>query len=125
GVRLDSLRGGHMALLPALVTLGTSASPGPRVAITESDLQDYPGMYLVSGDAPNTLVGLFPQAARAERARNDRDVLVSERAPWLARTSGRRAFPWRVLVVADSDARLLESEIVYRLSPAQQLQAAS
>ncbi|MBV9879582.1 MAG: glycoside hydrolase family 97 protein [Gemmatirosa sp.] len=116
-VRLDSLRGGRMALLPALV----ATERGPRVAITESSLEDYPGFYLVSGDSAGTLVATFPRAAKAERARNDRDVLVTEREAWLARTSGRRAFPWRALVVADEDRGLLESEMVYRLSPAQRL----
>src|SRR5687768_8927231 len=101
-VRLDTLRDGRHALLPALVAI----QGGPKVAITESQLEDYPGMYLVSRDGGG-LMGTFPRAALEERARNDRDVPVTRRADYLARTSGRRALPWRVVMIADEDRQLL------------------
>jgi alpha-glucosidase len=111
-LRIDSLTAPRFALLPLLVDAGY----GVKVAITESGLEDYAGMYLASTGG-GTLGGIFPQAARAERKRNDRDVEVTERAPYLARTAGRRAYPWRVLVVADADRELIESELVYKLAP--------
>ncbi|AHG93159.1 Glycoside hydrolase 97 (plasmid) [Gemmatirosa kalamazoonensis] len=114
-VPIDSIAGRKMGLLPLLVDVGAA-----KVAITESDLESYAGMYLASG-GPGTLHGVFPQAARAEHARNDRDVDVTDRFPYLARTAGRRTFPWRVLFVADEDRELLESELVYRLAPANRL----
>ena len=87
-VQLDTLRNGRRALLPALVAL----EGGPKIAITESQLEDYPGMYLVAGGG-GSAVGLFPQAALEEKARNDRDVLVTRRADYLARTSGAAPCP--------------------------------
>jgi alpha-glucosidase len=113
---IDSIAGRKMALLPLLVDVGD----GAKVAITESGLESYAGMYLQSA-GPGTLRGVFPQAAKAERPRNDRDVEVTEREPWLARTAGRRAYPWRVMMVADADRELLESELVYKLAPQQRL----
>ena len=110
-VRLDTLRSGRHALLPALLVI----QGGPRVAITESQLEDYPGMYLVARDGGG-LMGTFPRAALEERARNDRDVPVTRRADHLARTSGRRALPWRIVMIADDDRQLLLNQMVYTLA---------
>ena len=110
-IRLDTLRDGRHALLPALVSI----QGGPRIAITESQLEDYPGMYLVARDAGG-LTGTFPRVALEERARNDRDVPVTRRADHLARTSGRRALPWRIVMIADDDRQLLLNQMVYTLA---------
>jgi len=110
-VKLDTLSGGRHALLPALISL----QGGPKIAITESQLEDYAGMYLVAREGGG-LAGRFPGAALEERARNDRDVLVTRRADWIARTSGRRALPWRVVMIADEDRQLLLNQMVYSLA---------
>ncbi len=90
---------------------------GPKVAVTEADLEDYAGMYL-SGAAgsPGKLVGRFPAYPLKVEAKNDRNVPVSERAPFLVQTSGRRSYPWRVLLIAARDGDLIESPLVYRLA---------
>ena len=110
-IRLDTLVGGRHALVPALVTI----EGGPRIAITESQLEDYAGMYLLAR-GEGGLMGTFPRAALEERARNDRDVPVTRRADYLARTSGRRALPWRVVMIADDDRQLLLNQMVYLLA---------
>ena len=90
---------------------------GPKVAVAEADLEDYAGMYLTGTAAsPATLVGKFPAYPLKEEAKNDRDVPVTERAPYLVKTAGRRVYPWRVLMVARRDADLIESTLVYRLA---------
>jgi alpha-glucosidase len=109
-VRLDTLSNGRHALLPALVSI----QGGPRIAITESQLEDYPGMYLVAREGGG-LAGKFPAAALRDSARNDRDVVVTRRADWLARTSGRRALPWRIVMIADDDRELLLNQMAYVL----------
>ncbi|MEO6528275.1 MAG: glycoside hydrolase family 97 protein [Gemmatimonadaceae bacterium] len=112
-VKLDTLRGGRRGLLPALISL----QGGPKLAITESQLEDYPGMYLVAGDAGGpALSGLFPQAALEEKAANDRNVFVTKRADYLARTTGRRTLPWRIVMIADEDRKLLLNQMVYNLA---------
>ncbi len=40
-----------------------------------------------------------------------------ERADYIARTSGERTFPWRILIIAREDADLIENTMVYRLAP--------
>jgi len=112
-IPLSQITPGRFCSLPALVEI----PEGPKVAITESDLEDYPGMYLTgSGDSPNTLVGLFPRYVLQDSARNDRDIVPVRRADFLARTRGERVFPWRVLVIADRDGDLVESQMVYKLA---------
>jgi alpha-glucosidase len=112
-VRLDTLKAGRRGLLPALIAL----QGGPSIAITESQLEDYPGMYLISGDAGGpALAGLFPQAALEEKAANDRNVFVTRRADYLARIAGRRTLPWRIVMIADEDRKLLLNQMVYNLA---------
>jgi alpha-glucosidase len=110
---LDTLKDGRRALLPVLVSL----TGGPKIAITESQLEDYPGLYLVAGPTGGpALVGLFPRAALEEHAINDRDVPVTRRADYLARIAGRRALPWRIVMIADEDRQLLLNQMVYNLA---------
>jgi alpha-glucosidase len=110
--RISELKEGQFSSLPALAVV----PGGPKIAITESDLFDYPGMDLTTAGVPNTLKGLFPAYPAKTEMQRDRTERVTERAPYIAKTSGTRSFPWRVLVVADRDAVLLDTDIVYRLA---------
>ena len=116
-VAIDTLRHGRRALLPLLVEL----EGGPKLAITESSLEDYAGMYLVAGDSAGSLVGLFPPVALEEAARNDRDVAVTRRADYIAKVAGARPLPWRIVMIADEDRQLLENSLAYLLAPASKL----
>jgi alpha-glucosidase len=90
---------------------------GPKVAITEADLEDYPGLWLTgANDSPTKLVGKFPAYPLEVAQKNDRNVVVTERAPFLAQTAGTRGFPWRVLMIAAKDGDLIESPMIYRLA---------
>ena len=116
-VAIDTLRHGRRALLPLLVGL----DGGPKIAITESSLEDYAGMYLVAGDSAGSLVGLYPPVALEERARNDRDVPVTRSAAYIAKIAGRRPLPWRIVMIADEDRQLLENSLPYLLAPSSKL----
>ena len=111
-VKISEITAGRFSSLPALVEIPA----GPKVAITEADLVDYPGMDLTSGAEPNSVRGLFPAYPAKVALQRDRDEQVVERAAYIARTRGTRDFPWRVLVVADRDTVLLDTDIVYRLA---------
>jgi alpha-glucosidase len=104
--------GPRFSSLPALVEV----ADGPKIAITEADLFDYPGMDLTSGAEANSLKALFPYYPAKVAMARDRTENVVERAPYMARTAGTRDFPWRVLVVAERDATLLDTDIVFRLA---------
>ncbi len=111
-LRISEIGPTRFSSLPALVVI----EGGPKVAITESDLFDYPGMDLKSGSEPHSLRGLFPAYPRQVKLERDRDEVVVEREDYIAKTRGTREFPWRVLVVAERDEILLDSDIVFRLA---------
>jgi alpha-glucosidase len=102
----------QMCCLPLVV----AKQSGARMAITEADLRDYPGLYLRgTGRGVPALRSVLPAFPEAEQLVGDRTVKVTKRAPFLARTPGTRAFPWRVFGIADWDGALIENDIVYRL----------
>jgi alpha-glucosidase len=119
-LKLGEISDKMMCYVPALVEV----QDGPKVLITEADLEDYPGLYLRGGGG-KSLYGKFPAYALEEKARNDRDVPVTKRADFIAKTSGRRSFPWRVLIVADKDGDLIESQMIYKLAKPSQLEDTS
>ena len=103
-----------MAFLPILVDI----QGGPKVALSEADLDDYPGLYLQgSPDGSFSLGGRFAAYPLKEEQKRDRTLAVAERAGFIAETSGSREFPWRVLAIARRDAELIENDIIYRLGP--------
>jgi alpha-glucosidase len=100
-----------LASLPAVV----EAADGTKIVVAESDVDDYPGLWL-RGTGGNGLAAVFPGYPLEEKRERDRDVRVSRRAEYIARTRGTRAFPWRILGVAETDADLLTSSLVYLLA---------
>jgi alpha-glucosidase len=98
--------------LPALVV----KSNGVKLAISEADLLDYPGLYLRgSGDGTPSLIGKFPPFPLEEKLDRDRDLYVTKGADYIAKTNGQRNFPWRVIGIAENDRDLILNDIVYRL----------
>ncbi len=104
----------QLAFLPILV----DRKDGIKVLITEADLRDYPGMFIVGaeGDEP-VLRGTFAAYPLEETQERDRTLRVTKRADYIADTHGTREFPWRVIIATDRDGSLVENDIVYRLAP--------
>lgn len=119
---IDSLDENAFAYSPVLV-----GGPGDiKVAITESDLEDYPGIFL-SGTGNHSLKGLFaayPLQTKMTDGEFPQEV-VTQRANYIARTKGSRAFPWRVLMIAAEDKDLPSNDLVYRLGAASRLKGHS
>ena len=94
-----------------------STPKGTKVVIMESDLFDYPNLFL-TGDRNNTLSGEFPpvvlKSALKEGA--DRDEVLLEKASYIAETEGTRTFPWRVLMINEDDKAVIENNLVYQLA---------
>ncbi|HUK49375.1 MAG TPA: glycoside hydrolase family 97 protein [Terriglobales bacterium] len=100
-----------IATLPAVVDVGG----GAKLAIAESDLDDYPGLWL-RGAAPKfSLSATFPPYPTKLVQTSDRDYKPVETADYIAVTSGTCTFPWRVIGIAQQDGDLLTNEIVYLL----------
>ena len=100
------------------------AGDGAKIAIAESDVEEYPGMWL-QGTGANGFNGIFPAYPLKEVLERDRDFKVTERADYIAVTRGTRTFPWRVLGLAERDADLLTNQIVWLLEKPSQLQDTS
>lgn len=101
---------------------------GPKVAITEAAVDDYPGMFLTGSDQGRPmLVGKFALYPMEEKLRenSDRELEVVKEADYIAETRGNREYPWRLIVLAEKDADLVSTDIVYRLSPPLELKDVS
>lgn len=116
---VDTLGPKHLASLPVLFSTG-----GVNILLSESDLEDYPGMW-VTGDGQGGITGVFPAYPAREKATNDRNVFITEREKFLAKTNGSRSFPWRVLIVSPDDKGLAESDMIYKLAAPQRIDDAS
>jgi len=96
---------------------------GVKIYISESDLMDYPGMYLKgSNENPNALIGKFPGVVLEEVQLRDRDLKPTKYADYIAECNGPRSFPWRALILTENDADLLKSELIYKLGPEQKIE---
>lgn len=112
-LKLSEVSSERFCSLPALVNLEN----GIKAVITESDLEDYPGLYLSGSDENiNCLRGIFPYYPARDTVRNDRDVYVVERKNYMAETAGKRNFPWRVIAFSENDGDLITNTIVYKLA---------
>jgi alpha-glucosidase len=99
-VPLSGIHPESLIALPLLTEL-----PGVAfLAITEADIDNYSGMYLMhdEGNARQLSARLSPHI-------DDASVSVVVKTP--------AASPWRVLMIADSPGRLIESQIVNNLNP--------
>jgi alpha-glucosidase len=112
----------ELAFNPVLLSPAT----GPKIGITESDLEDYPGMFL-AGTGSNSLKGMYAPYPLEEKMTVSEypQSLVIKRADYIARTKGTRSFPWRVLIIADEDKQLPSNDMVYRLAPPSRIGDAS
>jgi len=119
---LDSLSNNDYMYSPVLVNTNDNI----KVAVTESDLDDYPGMFL-RGNSSNTLTAAFASHPLEESiVEGDYPAMVvSRRADYIARTNGTRNFPWRVLLIARKDKELPANDLVYRLAAPTKIQDAS
>lgn len=79
---------------------------------------DYPGMYLYGGAKDGTLAGVYaPYPKTVEQGgHNQLQMIVTARENYIARVAGPTCFPWRVMVVAENDAELLDNDMVYKIS---------
>jgi alpha-glucosidase len=108
-----------LIVAPSIVDIGTY-----KLALTESDLEDYPGMFLAKGDKGYSLKGAFAGVPVYDKDKggvkfsgdNLEEVVRGDRNGFISETEGNRSFPWRIIVIADRDADLANNDMVYRLA---------
>lgn len=91
---------------------------GKKIAIVESDLINYPGMYLYNGDASNSLKGVFAPYPK-EIKQGGHNMLqgeVQSRENYIARYEKGVSFPWRALIISENDFLLADNDMVYKLA---------
>ncbi|HEX2968155.1 MAG TPA: glycoside hydrolase family 97 protein [Bacteroidales bacterium] len=107
---LDTIGKDHLASLPALFQIDKM-----NVLITESDITDYPGMWL-TGRNSGKMSAIWPKYPETEELRGDRNEFVTATKGYIAETKGSRTYPWRVFIIAENDISLLDNDLVYRLA---------
>lgn len=119
---LDRWDKAHIAFSPLVV----EADNNLKLAITETDVLDYPGMFLYNDGMGSCLKGVFaayPKDTEPGGHRKLQDV-VKTRENFIAQydkakvdaTAWRVEFPWRIVAVSRGDAGLLNNDVVYRLA---------
>ncbi|MBR9911535.1 MAG: glycoside hydrolase family 97 protein [Gammaproteobacteria bacterium] len=119
-----------LASTPTLVD-----AAGIKLLITETDLRDYAGLWLV-GNGKDRLLGTLPAFPLLKETRDpntleriegdgpgpDRNEPVMKRADYLAKTDGSRSYPWRILGIARQDGDLITNQLSYQLASPNRLQ---
>lgn len=110
----------EMAYMPLLL----EAPTGEKILFSDANVIDYPRIFLRS-TGENGMTSLFPKFPTKLEEEWDRSLKILEEADYIARTSGKRALPWRMFVVAKDDKALIEQELLFCLSDANELEDSS
>lgn len=113
--RLSQLDKERLMFLPLVV----EAENGIKVCLTESDLEDFPGLYLSAVEGEEyTLKGVhapYPKNS-IQGGHKMLQMLVQERESYIARVKGKRTFPWRMAIVTARDEQLADNDLTYLLA---------
>ncbi|SDC58433.1 glycoside hydrolase family 97 protein [Niabella drilacis] len=120
--QLNELDPARLCNLPVLI----QKQRGKFVMITESDLYNFPGLWVKSDGASRI---------RATHARYPRTLVttdnpyssgqVGETFDYIARVAGKRTYPWRIFAVADHEEDLISNNMVYLLASPTELKDVS
>lgn len=102
---------GQQSYLPMLL----AASSGVKMLITDADVYDYPHTFLKS-EGDRKLIAQYPPYPLEVKMKRDRSSVITKGADYIAKTDGTRKFPWRVMILTEKDAQLVQSNLVFLLS---------
>jgi alpha-glucosidase len=109
----DWTPGKAMSTLPILI----DNKKGTKILFAETDLSDYPCLFL-KGGTDGALVSALSGAALEEKKEGDRFMRITKEATYIARTAAKRNFPWRYFIITTDDRQLIESTMPVKLAPA-------
>ncbi|WP_255083110.1 glycoside hydrolase family 97 protein [Zhouia amylolytica] len=113
--KVDTLSNGEFCSLPVFFKNDDQT----HILFSEADVYDYPNMFL-NGNKGNSLITKFPKAVAKTIPqpgnRIDRNVIITEEHPYIAKTKAKRNFPWRFFVISKNDATFIEQDMVLKLS---------
>ena len=120
---LSELNKGDFCSLPVMFETGDV-----KVLFTEAALQSYPGMFLEVTEK-ESMKAIHPKyvlkAIPNEESSPDRNQILTEKADYIAKVSGKREYPWRVFMISDDDRTFVESNLVTKLSDPSKIADAS
>ncbi|MBQ4039000.1 MAG: glycoside hydrolase family 97 protein, partial [Bacteroidaceae bacterium] len=99
----------RLATLPMLL----SGEKDTQLLIGESDVDDYPRLFL-KGNRKGISAAL-PGAPISWEPWGDRGEIITEEGYYIAKTQGKRTFPWRFVVVTDSKG-IIEQTVPVQLA---------
>lgn len=110
---LSSWERERYAFLPLMV----ETPDGYKVNIMESDLLNYPGMYLSNADCDTVMEAVFaPYPKTVEQGgHNMLQSIVTETEGYIAKCTGPTSFPWRIISVSSHDKEMLDNDLVWLL----------
>ena len=113
-IGLSEWESGRLAFLPITV----NGSGGVKLCITETDLRNYPGMYLSNSDGGKGLQGVFAPYPKEiqQGGHNMLQGIVTAREDYIYKCSEGEPLPWRVVVIAREDKDLADNDLVWKLS---------
>ena len=104
---------GVPAFLP--VTIQKDGCVGAKVTLLESDLRQYPGMFV--RPAQGGLQAVFaPYPKNMDYYKWRGMSYVAETEDFIAKSKGPRTYPWRVLAVSEKDTEMPVNNLVYTLA---------
>lgn len=103
------------AFLPATIQSGNV-----KVTILESDLRSYPGMFLkADGNHLKAAFAKYPKKMGYYKWRGM--SYVEETEDFIAKSSGMRTYPWRVMAITEKDTEMPVNNLVYALATPNQI----
>ena len=103
------------AFLPATIQSGVV-----KVTILESDLRSYPGMFLkAEGNHLKAAFAKYPKRMDYYKWRGM--SYVAETEDYIAKSSGARTYPWRVMAITEKDTEMPVNNLVYALAAPNQI----
>ena len=99
---LNEVDATKLAFTPVVVDLQSV-----KVLVAESDVENYPGMFVGNADGDYILDGEFATvpAEVVVGGHNKLQGIVTARENYIAKCEGSRTFPWRIVLIADNDAK--------------------
>lgn len=111
---LSKMKSHLLAFTPLVVNL----DGGKKICIAESDLESYPGMFLVNSNGTTVLKSNFAPypAATQQGGHNQLQQLVTSRENFIAKCKAKSKLPWRIIIVSEQDKELADNDMVYKLA---------
>ena len=114
--QLSAAKDKHI-FLPATVQVGET-----KITFLESDVRNYPGMFLKAGE-PMSSKKKSMLSARFAHYPKKMDLhkwhgmsYVSDTEHYIAKSKGARTYPWRIMAITESDTEMPTNNLVYALA---------